>query len=657
MAPPILLNKPVPMYRVRVYLQRSMIGDVAKELQEKGVMHIVEVSEKRSDIEEKLRRINDAMEKIEDILSFRRGKTVRVELTKLEILSADTDKLIDEVVRIYSEVERMRNTVRNLEAEIKKHRMIYKCLSMLPENLRLDALTYDGKYVSARTIMGRVDAVAGFMDKVSEKIVVLHVAYTENEQILYIAFPSRYAGEIDEYIRGYALLVIRKPRGIEADRVGEATKALAKKIEKLEEKYVEEKASLNNYINNVLVDLVKTRFILMNHAERYRAILNMIPTKYIAVLEGWVPANRITDVMELSKPAYIEYREPRRDETPPTLLQNPPIIKYFEPIVKFFGVPNYWEWDPTPIIAFSFALFFGLMLGDMGYSLLILLSAVFVLDKLAGDTESEDYKLFKKSIIVSSIIGFIVGFLSGSFLGDTLDYLSAMTGINLSYRLTTVFTDPVQFLVFSLIVGLIHVNISHIITAVKSYKNRAVGDLMAELGLFVAEIFGIPYVLYKMLGVQLPIITDANAYLYLYGALAGVALIIIGMIKSIGLLGLLMWMFSLTGLLGDVLSYARLAGVGLATIYLAMSFNQLASMVYTGAVGAIGGVAGIAIGVVSVILILFIGHLINTGLSALGSAIHAMRLCFVEFLSKFYGGDGYLFEPLRIVIRTRYLIE
>ncbi len=226
------------------------------------------------------------------------------------------------------------------------------------------------------------------------------------------------------------------------------------------------------------------------------------------------------------------------------------------------------------------------------------------------------------------------------------------------FTITDWFVDPIKFLVVALIIGLIHVNISHALTLAKSIKERNLGGVLSETGLFIAEFFGIPYILYTMLDTPVPCIPEwAYSYL-LYGAFAGVILIIIGMVKSIGGLGLLMWLFNLTGLLGDVLSYSRLAGVGLATIFLGASFNTIALLAYNGLKTMLPTeTLGLVIGGIMAGLILAFGHLLNTALSALGGFIHSLRLCFVEFLSKFYEGTGYPFEPMRIVLRRRVVIE
>lgn len=109
-------------------------------------------------------------------------------------------------------------------------------------------------------------------------------------------------------------------------------------------------------------------------------------------------------------------------------------------------------------------------------------------------------------------------------------------------------------------------------------------------------------------------------------------------------MGGIFWIFDITGILGDILSYCRLAGVGLATFYLAFSFNMLAGLVSQ----AIPGIIGAVIGVIAAIVILAFGHILNTVLSGLSGFIHSLRLCFVEFLFKFYEGGGREYSPFKL---------
>jgi len=136
-----------------------------------------------------------------------------------------------------------------------------------------------------------------------------------------------------------------------------------------------------------------------------------------------------------------------------------------------------------------------------------------------------------------------------------------------------------------------------------------------------------------------------------YILLAGIVLVVASSIMQKGaFLGGIFWLFDLTGLLGDIMSYCRLAGVGLATFYLAVVFNMMAE--WLPSLPFFGAVVG---GIVTVVILIF-GHLINMLLAALASFIHSLRLCFVEFLFKFYEGGGREFSPFILRKRPSVLI-
>ena len=114
-------------------------------------------------------------------------------------------------------------------------------------------------------------------------------------------------------------------------------------------------------------------------------------------------------------------------------------------------------------------------------------------------------------------------------------------------------------------------------------------------------------------------------------------------------MGGIFWLFDVTGILGDVMSYARLAGVGLATYYLAYCFNLMASLL-SGMMPA--GIVRLIFGTLIFIIVLLIGHLLNLALSGITCFVHSLRLCFVEFLFKFYEGGGRKYSPFRLRARS-----
>ncbi len=659
MMPAIIVNKPVPMLKVDIIVPKWYIDKTINLLQEVGVIHITKHGKGIEDYILQYNRAKKILTIINTMFEKARGRVLKVSITKLELEEITLDKIEEDVARLKIELDGLEDKIKSLEDDKKLLTDIVNVLSRLPSDISVSNLEYSGKYLFGITVYGKRENVSRFLKEL--RLTPYYVGYVGEQGVAILITHIGKKKEVIEAVPTFNLRILRisdivKKYNIEVKKVGELLDYLKAKLEEINEEIDSTKKKFSKKLEESIEYLGKYMVILENIVSRLETILKSYPSKYLVVLSGWVPKKKVTDIekalRENDVPFHLEVREPvKGKDEPPTLLENPPVIRWYEPIVKFLGVPRYWEWDPTPIIAYSFTLFFGIMLGDMGYAIAIILAALFILDKFVVDKESRDYVYFKKLLIVSSIMSFIIGALSGSFLGDTL----AIMGIK--YAITNVFNDPIKFLVLAIVIGLIHVNIAHILTLIKAIKEKEIGTILEETGLFVAQIFGIPYVLYTMLNTPVPGIPEDMYTYFLYGALAGVLIIIVGAVKNLGFLGGLMWLFSLTGLLGDVLSYSRLAGVGMATIYLAASFNKMALMAYDGLTGMLSPSVGMIVGAIVALVIAFFGHLVNTALSALGGFVHSLRLCFVEFLSKFYEGTGYPFEPFKVIIRKNIVIE
>jgi len=138
-----------------------------------------------------------------------------------------------------------------------------------------------------------------------------------------------------------------------------------------------------------------------------------------------------------------------------------------------------------------------------------------------------------------------------------------------------------------------------------------------------------------------------------YVLMLSIVLIIVSSIVRQGaFLGSVFWIFDISGLFGDIMSYSRIAGVGLATFYLAFCFNLMAGLFSS----MIPGVIGLVIGSIIAVVVLLIGHTLNLVLSLLTGFIHSLRLCFVEFLFKFYEGGGREYSPFKLKTRSSVLV-
>ena len=199
----------------------------------------------------------------------------------------------------------------------------------------------------------------------------------------------------------------------------------------------------------------------------------------------------------------------------------------------------------------------------------------------------------------------------------------------------------------------IHVNIGHVLALIRGVKEKTKGIVLGKIGLFALQICGIPYIMYAMLQVDIPLL-NAQAYsVMLYILMVSIVLIIASSIIQKGVfLGGIFWLFDITGLLGDIMSYCRIAGVGLATYYLAFCFNLLASLFSSMVPGVVGSIIGSFI----TVIILLLGHALNLILSGLTGFVHSLRLCFVEFLFKFFEGGGREYSPFKLRARASVVI-
>jgi len=472
-----------------------------------------------------------------------------------------------------------------------------------------------------------------FHNKLKDYLFGSIVATIENENVLHIIAKAKDQEIIESTVKDNGGKILRIPT--EDLTLIEFAEAADTKINHLSEELTKLHEEIEVKTRENLEKLVLFREALSAENERLSVLEKASEAKYVTLIEGWIPENNVEDTVAQLKEninyVFMDTRKPEQVEEPPTKARNLTALKPFQVIVNLFGIPKYREWDPTPIIAYSFAFFFGLMLGDVVYAAFIILAAKFVLPRLVDDPESEGFKLFQRILYISCGVALIIGLLTGG--------IKALLG------------DAMTFIVFALVIGLIHVNIAHVIGLLTGIKTGNKAVIPGKAGLFILQIAGIPWIIHFLGSDILPL--GAQIYpILLYIMLLGIALIIASSIMQQGVfLGSILWLFDITGILGDVMSYCRLAGVGLATYYLAMVFNMMATLV---ASMMPAGILRLILGTLIAIIILLFGHILNLLLSSISCFVHSLRLCIVEFLFKFYEGGGREYSPFRL--RKRALV-
>jgi len=373
-------------------------------------------------------------------------------------------------------------------------------------------------------------------------------------------------------------------------------------------------------------------------------------TNQVLILEGWILEKDIERLkkrlLERFQEIEIFLSEPEKDEVIPTALNNHQIVKPFEVITELYGIPQYHEIDPTPLLSPFFFIFFGICLSDAGYGLIM--AAVFYFAGKKLKISGMMKKLFNL-LIMGGLSSFIVGLFMGSWLGNTLDYLPKQFSFlreMLVDRLALInpVNDPIPILILSLLLGIIQIYTGIITKFVDNVRNNKTKDGLMDQGCWLLLITSILiFGIFNYFSLPQAVITISK-----FMIISGVLLIILtqgrsnkNFIKRIGS-GILS-LYDITGYLSDVLSYSRLFALGLATGIIAVVVNTLVELV-----------KGIPyVGFILVIIIYFGGHIFNIAISALSAFIHSARLQYVEFFTKFYQGGGSSFHPLKI--DTKYI--
>lgn len=462
-------------------------------------------------------------------------------------------------------------------------------------------------------------------EKIGETLFLLDRKINEDEKVICVWTLSEDEEKTKEILSYHNFDSLNLPR------LRGETKDVRKK---LEEKLQEKMAEKEKYFQEIekleekhKKDLLAVREALNIEKERGEATKNFSQTETATIIQGWVPKDKISEVEKTASEAsggmcHVKTFNPGNPEDdPPTLLQNPPILEKFEVLTELFGVPGEGEIDPTPLLAFTYVLFFGIMLTDIAYGAIVFIISLGLLQGIGKTNES--IKNFAVILALGSLAAIVTGIITGSFFGN----LSMYFGIG-KLGLYDPIHNPMPLLLLSVFVGIAHEYLGVAIgfwekIQLDNWKD-AIGDGLSWLLLIPGSII---------------LITNAFGWIHfgfpvvlIGGVLTAAAFIMI--LFTQGPLGI-MDVFSM---LGNVMSYTRILALALVTSALALTFNKITGMVW----GI--PVIGIALGV-----LLFVGtQLLSLIVNAISSFVHSLRLHYVEFFDKFYRGEGTKFKPFRV---------
>jgi len=360
---------------------------------------------------------------------------------------------------------------------------------------------------------------------------------------------------------------------------------------------------------------------------REEAKSRLIETDKVFLLEGWLPADRCTALEKALEPftCAVETREPAEDEYPqvPVQLRNNKLTRPLNMVTEMYSLPAYGTLDPNPLMAPFFILFYGIMMADMGYGLLMMIASVIIGKRYRPKgTSGELFSLLG----LCGLSTFIVGAMTGGFFGDFLTQLVAIVSPGTVFTLPKLFDpldDLTMILIGSMALGLVQIITGMAISLIEKCKRKKFLDaFFEEITWWIV-----------FLGIALAVLKKGTAVLYL-----GCALVLLGPIVQGKGWGKLTGVFGsiynhVTGYFGDILSYTRLMALMLAGSVIAQVFNMLAAMPGN---------------VVAFLIISMLGNAMNFGLNLLGCYVHDLRLQCLEFFNKFYVDGGKPFRPMTL---------
>ncbi len=554
-----------------------------------------------------------------------------------EVEDLDTEAFIAKAEQTLSEVGSKTHVIEGKLAaldsetsELKSNKSLARHLSNFDMDL---ALLKDSKYTS--TTVGRINVESASeiktkLSNLTDELDMFTVPSDDKDFVTIVVVTLKeFSDEVYSTLRKFEFekIEIGKVEGTPQQVISNADARLSA----IESERATVKSELRVVAEQWDDEILALKEQLENEKEKNDILSAFVKTKDSYMLEAWVPVKdteKVEQLVEKSSEGHCAFElievEGTDDEDVPILQQNGWYAKPFEYLVDMYSPVRYNEIDPTIFVAIMFPIFFGFCLTDAIYGLVV--SAIGVVLLRGMGKINKTMNAFGWILIWSGLWAVILGLITNGFIGDFPERI-------MGFRLPTVFAPveafkhPDTILIIAILIGVIYTNIGFIIGAIDNFrygnKKEAIGS---QLCWFVLE----AGVIFLAAGYLMP---SFGMIGYVLGGILVIACI--GMlVYANGAYGVM----DIFGFMGDILSYARLLALCLATGGIAMTVNILAQMLNNMVPYA---------GIVIAIFIFIFGHIANFAFQVLGAFINALRLNYVEFFSQFFMGGKNKFEAFK----------
>ncbi len=638
----------VKMKKLRLMVIRSEKDHLLRDLERLGC---VEFSELDEDLAEA-----GLVQENADALTLRNTQNAilnaialldRYAPEKKPLLSAkpqvETDVLLDdsilaEALAKASEINGLEEKIKRLTAEEnRQNSLIESVLPWTDLDIPLDTVSTERSAILWGSIPARIElqTVSSAIEEASDEAELFRVSGDKSTNYILVVCIREALADVQECLRRFGFTAISfNGEELTAKETAAAAEKkltiLANEKESVREALIEKSGFRSDL--KLAADVTSAQIA---RAEAEGKLMGMDST---LVMQGWVPAEKegeLTALLEKYGCAW-ETEEPDPSEYPdvPVLLKNNRITDALNMVTNMYSLPAYDGVDPNPLMAPFFILFYGLMMADMGYGLLMMIAALVAMAKIKPRKGSLS---FCRLLLYGGISTFIMGALTGGFFGNAPEQIGKILGKPEGWgvlpSLFNPMTDSMLVLIGSMVLGIIHLNTGMVISAVEKVKKGDAASALWEEGALWVTLVGI--ILFALNKTVLPTVPAVLGKAVL---IIGGLMILYGGTRSAQGFGKVTSIFgtlynTLTGWFGDILSYSRIMALMLAGSVIATVFNTI---------------GGIANNLVFFLVIFLIGHALNFALNLLGCYVHDLRLQCLEYFGKFYKDGGRAFAPLAV---------
>lgn len=540
-------------------------------------------------------------------------------------------------LRVAETIEGYDSRIKRISAEESRQRSIIESLQpWLGLDLALNTEGTERCGVLMGTISGKIplDQVQAAIEAVDEESELFQINEDKRDRYVLLVAMREKIPAMQECLRGFAFSASNM-----SGMNGTAKECMLQARQQLNELAKEKAGCVENIVAEAVrrdelklaADRVSTKIALAEADEK------LYGTESTVVMEGWIPEEREEELIKVFEDfgCAWETLTPEESEYPevPVKLKNNKLTNALNMVTDMYSLPAYGSLDPNPLMAPFFILFYGLMMADMGYGLLMIIAALVAMKKIKPRRGTLS---FCQLLLYGGISTFVMGALTGGFFGNALEQIGIILDLGEGWgvlpALFNPMTDSMMVLIGAMVLGLIHLNTGMVINFVKKVKRGQLADGIWEEGALWVTFIGAGLLALGLGNIAgVPVVLVIGLLMVFYGGSRSA--------KGIGkVLSVFTTLYNTaTGWFGDILSYSRIMALMLAGSVIATVFNTIGA---------------IANNIVFFAVIFIIGHSLNFALNLLGCYVHDLRLQCLEYFGKFYEDGGRPFNPLEV--KTKY---